>query len=178
MDKKFHPTLYNECDFLSMSGLKLIHVSKRGPWWFQIDQMHHLINQSMLMTAWKAIHIIKMVYCLTFLCWQDKLYMLQYEEYRNLNTRHPYLHIHTNSYSTISSDTIFYGIWYQCIRSNLNCESSTTFYTIIEMKKITHKNRWKLFSCTSMSMITQTVRCQWKHQSKINCFRPVDAMKV
>ena len=26
-----HPTLYNGCDYLSMLGLKLIHVSKRGP---------------------------------------------------------------------------------------------------------------------------------------------------
>ena len=30
MDKWFHPTLYNGCDYLSMLGLKLIHVSKRG----------------------------------------------------------------------------------------------------------------------------------------------------
>ena len=119
-----------------------------------------------------------MFYCVTFFCWQDTLYMLQYEEYHNLNTHHPHLHIHTNSYSTISSDTIFYGIWYECIRSTLYCDSSTTFYTINGMKKITHKNGWKLFSCTSMSMITQTVRCQCKHQSKINCFRPVNAMKV
>ena len=96
-----------------------------------------------------------MVYCLTFLCWQDKLYMLQHEEYRNLNTRHSYLHIHTNSYSTISSDTIFYGIWYQCIRSTLNCESSTTFYTIIEMKKITHKNSENYFPVP---------QCQWSHK--------------
>ena len=31
MGKKFHPTLYNGCDYLSMLGLKLNHVSKRGP---------------------------------------------------------------------------------------------------------------------------------------------------
>ena len=30
MDKKFHPTHYNRCNYLSMLGLKLIHVSKRG----------------------------------------------------------------------------------------------------------------------------------------------------
>ena len=33
MDKKFHPIVYNECDYLSMLGLKLNPVSKRGPWW-------------------------------------------------------------------------------------------------------------------------------------------------
>ena len=32
MDKKFHPTLYWVCDYLSTLRLKLIHVSKRGPW--------------------------------------------------------------------------------------------------------------------------------------------------
>ena len=31
-DKKFHPTLYQVCEYLSMLGLKLIHVSKRGQW--------------------------------------------------------------------------------------------------------------------------------------------------
>ena len=29
---KFHPTLYWACGYLSMLGLKLIHVSKRGPY--------------------------------------------------------------------------------------------------------------------------------------------------
>ena len=31
MDKKFHLTLYNGCNYLSMLGLKLIHVSISGP---------------------------------------------------------------------------------------------------------------------------------------------------
>ena len=30
MDKWFHPTLYNECNYLSMLALKLIHISKGG----------------------------------------------------------------------------------------------------------------------------------------------------
>ena len=30
MDKLFHPILYNGCNYLSMLGLKLNHVSKRG----------------------------------------------------------------------------------------------------------------------------------------------------
>ena len=32
MDKLFHPTLHCACDYLSMMGLKLFHVNKRGPW--------------------------------------------------------------------------------------------------------------------------------------------------
>ena len=31
-DKSLHPTLYNGCTYLSVLGLKLIHVSKMGPW--------------------------------------------------------------------------------------------------------------------------------------------------
>ena len=30
MDKWFHPTLHRACDYLSLLGLKLSHVSKRG----------------------------------------------------------------------------------------------------------------------------------------------------
>ena len=33
MDKLFHPTHYNGCNYLSMLRLKLIHVSERGPRW-------------------------------------------------------------------------------------------------------------------------------------------------
>ena len=29
MDKEFHPTLHQACDYLTMLGLKLIHVSNR-----------------------------------------------------------------------------------------------------------------------------------------------------
>ena len=32
MDKQFHPTFYQACNYLSMLGLKLNHVSKRGHW--------------------------------------------------------------------------------------------------------------------------------------------------
>ena len=33
MDKLLHPTHYRTCDYLSMLGLKLRHVSNSGPWW-------------------------------------------------------------------------------------------------------------------------------------------------
>ena len=32
MDKKFHPTYYKGCNYLSVLGLKLNHVSKSGHW--------------------------------------------------------------------------------------------------------------------------------------------------
>ena len=31
MGEKFHPILYNGCDYISILGLQLFHVSKRGP---------------------------------------------------------------------------------------------------------------------------------------------------
>ena len=40
MDKLFHPILYNGCDYISMLGLKLNHVSKRGPWWLLLAPCH------------------------------------------------------------------------------------------------------------------------------------------
>ena len=40
MGKWFHPTLYWACDYLSIIGLKLINVSKRGPWGlFYLDSL-------------------------------------------------------------------------------------------------------------------------------------------
>ena len=36
MDKYFHPTLCNGCNYLPMRGFKLIQVSKRGPWYRDI----------------------------------------------------------------------------------------------------------------------------------------------
>ena len=38
MDKLLHPTLYNGYDYISMLGLKLNHVSKRGYWWRRNEQ--------------------------------------------------------------------------------------------------------------------------------------------
>ena len=42
MDKYFHLTLYQACDYLSMLGLKLNHVSKRGPWIKDINYLLYL----------------------------------------------------------------------------------------------------------------------------------------
>ena len=32
LEWKFHITFYNDCIYLSILGLKLFHVSERGPW--------------------------------------------------------------------------------------------------------------------------------------------------
>ena len=40
---KFHPTLHWTCDYLSMPGLKLIHVGKRDPRCFQLQLSWHLL---------------------------------------------------------------------------------------------------------------------------------------
>ena len=42
MDKWFHPTVYNGCNYLSMLGLKLNHVSKSGHWQhMQVIDLEH-----------------------------------------------------------------------------------------------------------------------------------------
>ena len=45
MDKWFRPTHYWACDYLSMLGLKLIHVIKRCPWYSQISLLRGLLVQ-------------------------------------------------------------------------------------------------------------------------------------
>ena len=47
MDKWFHSTLYNGCNYLSMLGLKLNHVSKRGPWWLCVKSPKKVLTWQM-----------------------------------------------------------------------------------------------------------------------------------
>ena len=47
-DRKFHPTLYWACDYLSRLGLKLNHFSKRGHWAYYSSQL-----------GFKLIHVNK-----------------------------------------------------------------------------------------------------------------------
>ena len=44
MDKSFHPILYNEFNNLPMMGLKLMHVSKRRPWWHADSQSEAMLK--------------------------------------------------------------------------------------------------------------------------------------
>ena len=47
MDKKLHLTFYNGCNYLSILGLKLNHVSKRPPWGLMWSwKYHHLFPAS------------------------------------------------------------------------------------------------------------------------------------
>ena len=39
IDKWFHYTIYWACDYLSMLGLKFIHVSKRGYWFLYLSKV-------------------------------------------------------------------------------------------------------------------------------------------
>ena len=56
MDKLFHTTVYNGCNYLSMLGLKLNHVSKSGQrdetvghdkYWFSVKFLPHTAGSSM-----------------------------------------------------------------------------------------------------------------------------------
>ena len=55
MDKQFHPTLHNGCNYLSTLGLKLNHVSKRGFCLWSSDPVHRISQLSSIAAAWKVI---------------------------------------------------------------------------------------------------------------------------
>ena len=57
MDKDFHPTLYNGCNYLSMLGLMFIHVSKTGPCEIRIFDITYNRNP----------HCVAMAYCFLIL---------------------------------------------------------------------------------------------------------------
>ena len=48
MDKYFHSILYNGCNYLSMLGLKLMHVSKGGHWWVVCHFVHDIKHRMYL----------------------------------------------------------------------------------------------------------------------------------
>ena len=68
MDKLFHPVLYNGCNYLSMLGLKLIHVSKRGHWY-----------------AVNALKLTKNLGAVACIC---KLVRLRYNKRKTNNLKH------------------------------------------------------------------------------------------
>ena len=61
MDKLFHPTLYNWCDYLSLLGLKLMHVSKMGSWTKMVNIMLKTYSNAF---SWK----VNSVFCMTKIC--------------------------------------------------------------------------------------------------------------
>ena len=56
MDKYFHPTHYNGCNFSSMLGLKVIHVSKRGPLVALLDRQKW--NNAEILSNRLHIHVV------------------------------------------------------------------------------------------------------------------------
>ena len=68
MDKKFHLTLYNGCNYLSMLGLKLNHISKRGPW--RLLLAHYLaIPPQGLCNAFEDWTLVEEIYVIPIFEW-------------------------------------------------------------------------------------------------------------
>ena len=57
MDKLFHPTLYNGCNYLSMLGLKFNNISKRNPRHLCAKEQHVPISQMYITVASSDIGI-------------------------------------------------------------------------------------------------------------------------
>ena len=68
IDKLFHPTLYWACDYLSMSGLKLNHVSKRGPRGMFLKIVLYFDNLIWYSLSWMRAPFVTFVDYLTEIC--------------------------------------------------------------------------------------------------------------
>ena len=67
IDKQFHPTIYDWCNYLSMLGLKLFHVSKRGhrgPFYW------HRLTEIM---TWMSNYVRSFIVSLSLIQWIAKL---------------------------------------------------------------------------------------------------------
>ena len=65
MDKWFHPTLYWACDYLSMLGLKLNHVSKRGHKMYHNDTWSQINASHTISQIWQMIYISLPLPCIS-----------------------------------------------------------------------------------------------------------------
>ena len=61
MDKKFHSTLYQECDYISMLGFKLIRLSERAPC-HQIIITNFGLRVALLLWHWYFLAATKQLY--------------------------------------------------------------------------------------------------------------------
>ena len=78
MDKKFHPTLCNGCNYLSILGVKLNHVCVRGPrgtgWrWRSLFNSARLVYTSdalpYLGISFSAVHLHLVIKQCIIICW-------------------------------------------------------------------------------------------------------------
>ena len=71
MEKWFHPTLYNGCNYLSVLGLKLYHVRKRGPRRAKLDKGNCAVvnlqlvifSQTSLISTMMGVLVVVVVVC-------------------------------------------------------------------------------------------------------------------
>ena len=85
MDKLFHPTVYNGCNYLSMLGLKLNQVSKRGPWcqWpLQHGSIWHDIACSTAVTETNHKPEFKLIIGTSYLYFTRKLWGVYCKDFR------------------------------------------------------------------------------------------------
>ena len=91
MDKKFHPTLYNGCNYLSMLGLKLTHASKIGlmaygqGWALKLLSVHLYPTRGR--SFWRNFFIIKGCWCYSLKCcsvWEER----QHRQYKYDNSKY------------------------------------------------------------------------------------------
>ena len=77
MDKLFHPTLNNGCNYLSMLGLKLNHDRKRGPW----DPKLRILSKTYAQDLYCEFRWVLTIYPFTWGTWANEWHL--YSWWRN-----------------------------------------------------------------------------------------------
>ena len=132
MDKYFHPTLYNGCNYLSMLGLKLNHVSKWGSKsakWDNFDWTRATLNILMQSLKYKAPCITRTsvpVVCISRTNWSlapmkkgsNNLSHLNFDKYfvfRNIQSTKRLNHLLAGALSTLAMCPCF--PWFKLSRN-------------------------------------------------------------
>ena len=110
MDKQFHPTLYWACDYLSMLVLKLIRVSKRGPWWYN----HNKTQQNLVHILWDILFYFDCLFWLMCfnIFYTDGTYTIHYHHsLRAFWYAGQAFHIHFHELEYLSMTCPWWGIY-------------------------------------------------------------------
>ena len=142
----FHPTLNNGCDYLSMLGLKLNHVSKRGPRWciFQLPVLL-ILPRCIFMRCWRQVIDTYISECVYSFLFQQK----REHETGATSINHSFIGDHYNDVimsamaSQITSLTIVYSTFYSGADQRKHQSSaSLAFVRTIHRWSVNSQHKW------------------------------------
>ena len=157
MDKKFHPTLYRACDYLSMLGLKLNHVSKRGPWWeyFFLNEMFVLGVVSFILVVFFILAVYTIIgipfrLSLKLLMWSSNLGVSLHEMCDEID-----FHCLGRDFGRISflalTHLFLFLLWKQSDRIQLHCVVCEIFNAISRLQTAVLVRNISFWSCSAIN---------------------------